>query len=137
MSPKLRQHRHKRKDKLWKNIGDRNKRRVKRKYGRRAILTYMCVHARTQSCQTLCNLMDCSLPGSSIHGNCQARILEWVDIFFSRRSSQPSDRTHIFRTSCIGRQILYHCATWEIHINNRMSQKGGKITGDYDLRASE
>ena len=40
-----------------------------------------------QSCLTLCNPMDCSLPGSSVHGIFQARILEWIAIAFSRRSS--------------------------------------------------
>ena len=44
-----------------------------------------------QSCPTLCNPMDCSLPGSSVHGIFQARILEWVAIFFSRGSSQLRD----------------------------------------------
>ena len=48
-----------------------------------------------QSCLTLCNPMDCSLPGSSIHGIFQARILEWFDISFSRGSSQPGDRTQV------------------------------------------
>ena len=38
-----------------------------------------------------CNPMDCSPPGSSVHGILQARILEWVAISFSRRSSQPRD----------------------------------------------
>ena len=42
--------------------------------------------------------MDCSLPGSSVHGILQARILEWVAIPFSRGSSQPRDRTQV---SCI------------------------------------
>jgi len=42
----------------------------------------------TQLCPTLCDPIDCSLPGSSIHGIFQARILEWVAISFSRRSSQ-------------------------------------------------
>ena len=42
-----------------------------------------------QLCLTLCNPMDCSLPGSSVHGILQARILEWVAMCFSRRSSQP------------------------------------------------
>ena len=41
-----------------------------------------------QSCPTLCDPMDCSLPGSSIHGILQARILEWVAIAFSKGSSQ-------------------------------------------------
>ena len=42
-----------------------------------------------QSCLTLCNPMHCNPPGSSVHGILQARILEWVAISFSRRSSQP------------------------------------------------
>ena len=41
----------------------------------------------TQSCLTLCDPMDCILPGSSVHWIFQARILEWVVISFSRRSS--------------------------------------------------
>ena len=48
-----------------------------------------------QSCPTLCDPVDCSLPGSSIHGILQARILEWVAISFSRGSSQPRDRTQV------------------------------------------
>ena len=52
-----------------------------------------------QLCPTLCNPMDCSLPGSSVHGIFQARVLEWVAIsFFSRESSQPRDQT---QGSCI------------------------------------
>ena len=47
----------------------------------------------TQSCPVLCNLMDCSLPGSSVHGILQARMLEWVTIPFSRGSSQCRDGT--------------------------------------------
>ena len=49
----------------------------------------------TQSCPTLCNPMDCSLPGSSVHGIFQARMLEWIAIPFSRGSSQPRDWTQI------------------------------------------
>ena len=41
----------------------------------------------TQSCPTLCNPMDCSLPGFSVHGIFQARVLEWVAVSFSRGSS--------------------------------------------------
>ena len=51
-----------------------------------------------QSCPTLCNPMDCSLWGSSVHGIFQARVLEWVAISFSRGSSRPRDWT---RVSCI------------------------------------
>ena len=58
-----------------------------------------------QLCPTLGDPMDCSLPGSSVHGISQARILEGVLISFSRGSSQPRDGTRI---PCIGRSILYH-----------------------------
>ena len=51
-----------------------------------------------QSCPTLCNPMDCSLPVSSAHGISLARVLEWVAISFSRGSSRPRDRTWV---SCI------------------------------------
>ena len=49
----------------------------------------------TQSCLTLCDPMDRSPPGSSVHGILQVRVLEWVDISFSRGSSQPMDRTQV------------------------------------------
>ena len=48
-----------------------------------------------KSCLILCNPMDCSLPGSCVHGISQARILDWVAISFSRGSSQPWNRTLI------------------------------------------
>ena len=57
-----------------------------------------------QSCLTLCDPVDCSPPGSSVHGILQARTLEWVAISFSRGSSQPRDRTCV---SCTGRWVLY------------------------------
>ena len=50
-----------------------------------------------QSCPTLCNLMDCSSPGSSVHRIFQARTLEHIAIPFSRRSSQPKDPTRVSR----------------------------------------
>ena len=59
-----------------------------------------------QSCPTLCDPIDYSLPRSSIHGIFQARILEWVAISFSRGSSQPKDQT---RVSCI---VGRHFAIW-------------------------
>ena len=60
------------------------------------IVPHVCVHAKSlQSCLTLCNLMDCSRPGSSVFGTSQARILEWVAISFSRGSSWPRDWTHV------------------------------------------
>ena len=72
---------------------------------------HMCTH--TQSCQTLCDSMDCSPAGSSVHGISQARILEWFAISFFRGSSWAKDGNCVPCVSCIGRQILYHCATWE------------------------
>ena len=55
-----------------------------------------CVCAKSlQLCLTLCDPMDCSLPGSSVHGILQARLLEWVAMPASRGSSQPRDRTCI------------------------------------------
>ena len=69
--------------------------------------------------------MDCSPPGSSVHGISQARILEWVMISFSRGSSQPRDQTPVF---CIGRQILYLWASWEAHIKNKAGLFREKIS---------
>ena len=66
-----------------------------------------------QLCPTLCDPMDCSLPGSSVHGILQAKILECVVISYSRGSPQPRDLTHNSCVSCTGRRILYHCATSE------------------------
>ena len=54
--------------------------------------------------QLFCEPINYNLPGSSVHGTSQARVLEWVTIFFSRWSSEPGDQTHI---SCIGRWIIY------------------------------
>ena len=56
----------------------------------------VCVHAKSlQSCPTLCNPMDFSPSGSNVQGILQARILEWVAMPSSRRSSQPGDRTPV------------------------------------------
>ena len=52
--------------------------------------------------------MDGSSLSSSVHEILQARILEWVAMPFSRRSSWSKDRTHISDVSCIGRWVLYH-----------------------------
>ena len=60
------------------------------------VLISLCMKVKvkvlvTQSCLTLCDLMDCHPPGSSVHGISQARILAWVAIPFSMGSSQPRD----------------------------------------------
>ena len=64
----------------------------------------------TQSCPTLCNPMDCSLPGFSVHGIFQARVLERVAISFSRGSSWPRNQTHV---SCVGGRCFTFWATRE------------------------
>ena len=56
-----------------------------------------------QSCLTLCNPMDCSPPGSSVHGMLQARMLAWAAISFSRGSSWPRDPT---RASCTAGRLF-------------------------------
>ena len=68
------------------------------------------LHSGAKSCLPLCDPMDYSLLSPSVHGIFQVRTLEWVAISSSRESSPSRDRTHV---SCIGRQILYHWATWE------------------------
>ena len=59
--------------------------------------------------------MHYSLPGSSVYGIFQARVLEWVAVSFSRTSSWPRDQMCV---SCVGRQVLYHWATMEIHMSH-------------------
>ena len=54
-----------------------------------------CMQVKSLSRVRLCDPMDCSPPGSSVHGILQARILEWVAISFSRGSSRPRDQTQI------------------------------------------
>ena len=60
-----------------------------------AFYTYEWVSEVSQSCLTICDPMDCSPSGSSVHGILQVRILEWVAISFSRGSSQPRDWTQV------------------------------------------
>ena len=93
-------------------------------YTRNLIISNCCCSSVTKSCPTRCNPMNCNPPDSSVHGIFQARILQWVAIFFSRRASWPRNRTHI---SWIGRQILYclshmgspiyhdFCLNWHLH----------------------
>ena len=74
------------------------------------ILTY--IHRHAQPCPTLWP-MACSLPVSSVHGILQVRILDWVNVSSSQGSSWPRDQTCVSCVSGIGKQILYHWATWE------------------------
>ena len=63
-----------------------------------------------QLCPTLCDPVDCSPPGSSVHEVFQARILEWVATSFSKGSSQPRDQT---RVSCTAGRFFTDWATRE------------------------
>ena len=69
----------------------------------------------THSCPTLCGPKGCSLPGSSVHGILQTRILEWVAIPFSKGSSQPRDQTQV---SCIADRFFTVWATREAHFTS-------------------
>ena len=71
---------------------------------------FICYCSDAQSCLTLCDPMDCSPPGSSVHEIFQTRILEWVAISFSRGSSQPRHQTQV---SCITGRFFTDWATRE------------------------
>ena len=62
----------------------------------------LCLHAKSlQSCPILCDPMDCSPPGSSIHGILQTKILEWVAMPSSRGSSRPRNQTRVSCSSSV------------------------------------
>ena len=86
--------------------------RTKEKEGKKntflKMILYLCVCLVAQSYPTLCDPIDCSPPGSSVHGILQARILEWVAISFSGESSQTKDRTHISSLPCIAVGFFTH-----------------------------
>ena len=77
-----------------------------------------------QSCPTLCDPMDYSLPGSSVHGIFQVRVLEWGAISFSRGSSQPRDQTRVSR-------IVGRCFTvWAIREAHRNEKTSSLLWGN-------
>ena len=80
----------------------------------------LCVYCFfvTKSCLTLCDPMDCSLPGCSVHGVLQVRIQEWVAISFSKGSSQCRDQTQVSWVSRIGRRILHQWWERRYHTKN-------------------
>ena len=86
-----------------------------------------------QSYPTLCDPMDCCLPGSSVHGILQARILEWVAISFSRGSSRPRDRTWVSRIS--GRRFNLW-ATREAEKTPTLGKTEGKKRRGWQMRRS-
>ena len=77
------------------------------------------MYVKSLSRVRLCDPMDCSPPGSSLHGILQARVLEWVAISFSRGSSQPRDRTQV--SHVVGR-CFNLWATREARTNPREHQ---------------
>ena len=98
------------------------------------------------SCVQLCDPMDCSPPGSSVHGIFQVRILEWIAIFSSRWSSWHRDQTHVFCICLLNcRQILYHhcgsagkesaCNAWDLGSIPGLGRSPGEGKG-YPLQYS-
>ena len=77
-----------------------------------------------QSCPTLCDPMDCSPPGSSVHGIFQARELEWAAISFSRGSSRPRDRTWVSHILCI---VVYIWASQVALVIKNLPANAGDI----------
>ena len=103
------------------------------------LIVCVCESSVAQSCPTLCDPMDCKLPGSSVHRIFQERILAWIAISRYKGLSWPRDWTHVTCISCIGRRILYHWATWkaislshlESYIPVTCLQRAWQIIGPY------
>ena len=85
----------------------------------------VCVCAKLlQSCLTLCVHMDCSPPGSSVHGVLQARILEWVATLFFGGSSQTKDEPASVLSCALAGEFFTTNATWEApHPRTNQHQK--------------
>ena len=72
-----------------------------------------CLHVNSpQSCLTLCDPMDCSLPGSSVHGILQTRIVKWGCCTLLQGIVLTQELAHTSCISCTGSWVFYHC-TWE------------------------
>ena len=71
------------------------------------LIAFMCAKL-FRSCPILSDPMDSSLPGSSVHGILQTRILTWIAMPSSRGSSQPRDQTSVSHVYCTGQWVLYH-----------------------------
>ena len=88
----------------------------------------------TWLCHTLCYPMDYSLPGSSVHGTIQTKILEWVAISFARGSSQPRDQTRVFH---IAGRLFTVWATrgickWQMKVKVKVTQSGPTLCDPKD-----
>ena len=99
----------------------------------------VCVCVKSlQLCTILCDPLDCSPPDSSVHGICQANILEWVAISYSRRSSLPGDWTWVSYASCIGKQAdsLLLAPPVRQSIPRQVDKKSGGPQGERGLEFS-
>ena len=83
------------------------------------VYTCICCCLVSKLCPTLCNPMDCSLPGSSNHGLSQARIIEWIAISFPRESYQPSFEPK--SPACISINCINLIKIWTICIISESS----------------
>ena len=84
-------------------------------------LLYHVLNVCAKSCVTLCNPMGYSLPGSSVYGILQARILEWVAMFSSRESSWPTDKTPRLKFPALAGRFFTTGTTWEAHCKVKKS----------------
>ena len=103
-------------------------------HSRHAVDIWLRENEVTQSCPTLCDSGDCSLPGSSVHGILQARILEWVAISFSRGSSWPRDQTQVSRIT--GRRFTLWATREAQHLING-SQINSILDGWMNLKSTQ
>ena len=85
------------------------------------LYTHACVC--DQSCLILCDPLDCSLPGSSIHGIFQARTRQWAAISTSRRSFQPRDQMHISYISCCTGRVFPTVPPGTLCVNSAIKTK--------------
>ena len=85
----------------------------------RKVVTRVCMWVSAHLCPTLCDIIDSSLPGSSVHGIFEARILEWVAIPFSRGSFWPRGQTQV---SCIAGRFFTVWATKEVQFSSMLWQ---------------
>ena len=82
------------------------------KTGSYHVCAYVCAKS-PQSCPTFCDPMDCSPPGSSVHGILQARILKWVAMSSSRGSSRTRDRPMSLMSPALANGFFTTSTTWE------------------------
>ena len=96
----------------------------------------MCAYAKLlQLCQTLCNCMDCSLPGSSVHRILQARILEWIAMPLARGSSLPREDLASLMSSTLAGGFFITSTIWEALSKNILGKKRGSILEERSRRS--